>query len=58
MLSYPAIANQPGVFQSLASLKIEEFQQLLQPFEQAWVAYVQTHHIQGMSHNPLAKDGV
>lgn len=47
MLTYPAIANKPRVFQSLTGLKVEEFQQLLQPFEQAWIAYVQKHHIQG-----------
>lgn len=47
MLSYRAIANKPRVLQSLTGLKIEEFQQLLQPFEQAWIAYVEEHHIQG-----------
>lgn len=47
MLSYHAIANKPRVFQSLSGLKVEEFEQLLQPFEQAWDAYVEEHHIQG-----------
>jgi hypothetical protein len=47
MLSYPTIANKPRVFQSLTGLKIEEFEQLLQPFGQAWDAYVEEHHIQG-----------
>ena len=47
MLSYHAIHNKPHVFQSLSGLKIEEFKQLLRPFEQAWIAYVQQHHIQG-----------
>lgn len=47
MLSYRAIANKPRVFQSLTGLKIEEFQQLLPPFQQAWIGYVEQHHIQG-----------
>lgn len=47
MLTYPAIANKPRVFQSLTGLKIEEFEQLLPSFEQAWLAYVEQHHIQG-----------
>lgn len=47
MLSYRAIQNKPRVFQSLTGLKIREFEQLLKPFEQAWIAYVQEHHIQG-----------
>lgn len=47
MLSYRAIQNKPRVFQSLTGLKIREFEQLLKPFEQAWIAYVQQHHIQG-----------
>ena len=47
MLSYHTIQTKPHVFQSLTGLKIEEFEQLLQPFEQAWIAYVQHHHIQG-----------
>lgn len=47
MLNYRAIARKPRVFQSLTGLKIEEFQQLLPPFEQAWSAYVEEHHIQG-----------
>lgn len=47
MLTYRAIANKPRVFQSLTGLKVEEFEQLLQPFEQAWDAYVKEHYIQG-----------
>ncbi|MBD3887132.1 transposase family protein, partial [Phormidium tenue FACHB-886] len=47
MLSYRAIQNKPRVLQSLTGLKIREFEQLLKPFEQAWLAYVQEHHIQG-----------
>jgi hypothetical protein len=35
------------VFQSLTGLKVEEFEQLLELFEQAWIDYVQQHHIQG-----------
>jgi hypothetical protein len=46
MLSYGAIHNKPHVFQSLTGLKVEEFEQLLPPFEQAWIAYVEEHHIQ------------
>lgn len=47
MLSYRAIQNKPHVFQSLTGLKIREFEQLLEPFEQAWIAYVEKYHIQG-----------
>jgi hypothetical protein len=47
MLSYRAIHNKPHVFQSLTGLKVEEFEQLLELFEQAWIDYVQQHHIQG-----------
>jgi len=47
MLSYRAIHNKPHVFQSLSGLKVEEFEQLLELFEQAWIDYVQQHHIQG-----------
>jgi hypothetical protein len=47
MLSYRSIANKPRVFQSLTGLRIEEFQQLLPSFEQAWVGYIEQHHIQG-----------
>jgi hypothetical protein len=47
MLSYRTIQNKPHVFQSLTGLKIQEFEQLLKPFEQAWMDYVQQHHIQG-----------
>jgi len=46
-LSYSATANKPRVLQSLTGLKVEEFQRLLQPFEQAWGDYVENHHIQG-----------
>ncbi|QYO68520.1 transposase [Leptolyngbya sp. 15MV] len=46
-MNYGAIANKPHVFQSLTGLKIEEFQQLLPRFEQAWNEYVENHHIQG-----------
>ncbi len=47
MLNYRAITNKPRVFQSLTGLKIEEFEQLLPAFEQAWIAYVEQHYIQG-----------
>lgn len=46
MLSYRTIQNKPHVFQSLTGLTVEEFEQLLPPFEQAWIAYVEEHHIQ------------
>ncbi|MBD3884522.1 transposase family protein [Phormidium tenue FACHB-886] len=46
-MSYRTIQNKPRVLQSLTGLKIREFEQLLEPFEQAWSAYVQQHHIQG-----------
>lgn len=47
MLSYRAIQNKSHVFQNLTELRVQEFEQLLQPLEQAWIAYVQQHHIQG-----------
>jgi hypothetical protein len=37
VLSYRAIQNKPHVFQSLSGLKVEEFEQLLLLFEQAWI---------------------
>lgn len=46
MLSYQAIQNKPHVFQSLTGLKVKEFEQLLPPIQQAWIADVEEHHIQ------------
>lgn len=47
MLSYRSVHNKPRVLQSLTGLKVKEFEQLLESFEQAWVANVEAHHIQG-----------
>lgn len=47
MLNYRAIRNRPDVLQSMTGLREREFEQLLKPFEQAWNAYVEEHHIQG-----------
>ena len=47
MLSYASLQNKPRIFQSLTGLSIAELEQLLPPFEQAWQAHVEEHHIQG-----------
>jgi len=46
MISYCTIKSKPHVFQSLTGLKVEEFEQLLAPFEQAWLAYIEEHYIE------------
>jgi hypothetical protein len=49
MLSYSSLQNKPRIFQTLTGLKVAEFEQLLPTFEQAWLAYVDKHHIQAKS---------
>jgi len=49
MLSYASLQKKPRIFQSLTGLKLQEFEQLLPAFEQAWQAYVEEVYVQNQS---------
>ena len=45
MLSYETLKTSPRTFRAFTSLDVQEFEQLLPYFRQAWDAYVQEHFI-------------
>jgi hypothetical protein len=46
MLSYAKVQNKPQVLKSLTGLTQQEFETLLESFEQAWGAYSEREHMQ------------
>jgi hypothetical protein len=44
MLSYEQVQNKPRALQSLSGLNVNEFEQLLVSFEQAWQDYIEQHY--------------